>query len=449
MENNNVDNELMVNGSMRSVLLKYAVPSIVTLVFFGIQNIIDGIIVGNYVGSDALGGVNIILPFYSFLMVIAMIIGIGSQTLVSMAIGEQNTQRAKDAMSTGFYSLIVVGVALSIFLHFFGGGFASLLGAEERLLIHAKGYLAGLAPFLVPLILAFYSDSILKAIGYPQFSMIVISLTILLNIGLSYYFVAVLGMGTRGASTATGLSFALAFLVISFITMNPRREMVMYKGRFRFSLLSRAFYNGSSEGVSELASAITIMLINLTVVDIAGADGVSAFTAINYVNFAGILLFLGLSDGLIPVLSYNFGAKNYRRVREIFEYVARLVFFMGIGVFVLLQLFGGSVVMLFFKGDNQEVIRFAQDGLRIYAFVFLLIGLNILTTSLFTSLGDAKKSIIIALSRSIIFIIPGLFILSKVMGIDGVWTTMPIAEVLTVFVSYYLYRGLIKKWSDL
>lgn len=439
--------ELLEKGSLSAVFRKYAIPSIVTLVFFGFQNIIDGIIVGNYVGADALGGVNIILPFYSMVMVVAMIVGIGSQTLVSMSVGEQNLSKAQDAMSTGFWSLLCLGILMTIVLYFLGDSFAALLGADERLLPHASNYLKGLTPFLAFITLSFYSDSMLKATGHPQYSMIIMSGTILLNILLSLLFIIYFEMGTMGASIATGLAFTIGLVATGFIIFNPRRPLSMLKGKFRRSLLYQAFYNGSSEGVSELASSVTILLVNLTVVKLVGADGVAAFTAINYINFTGVLIFLGISDGLIPVMSHNYGAKNYERVKSIVRFTARINVILGVLVFIVLQLFGGEIVKLFFNADSQVAVEVATNGLLIYAFVFLFNGLNILATSFFTAIGDAKQSIIIAVTRGLVFIAAGVTILPRFMGIDGVWATMPIAEFLTLGISFWLYRKVMLRFG--
>lgn len=166
----------------------------------------------------------------------------------------------------------------------------------------------------------------------------------------------------------------------------------------------------------------------------------AAFTAINYINFTGVLIFLGISDGLIPVLSYNYGAKNYPRVQNIFRFTALVNATIGVVVFVLLQCFGKSVIGLFFSGnENGKVIEIANEGLHIYAFVFLMSGFNVLITSFFTSLGDAKNSVIIAALRGIVFVIIGVSILPKFMGINGIWTSIPLAEGLTLLVSFALF----------
>ncbi|SFN97898.1 Na+-driven multidrug efflux pump [Capnocytophaga haemolytica] len=377
-------------------------------------------------------------------MVIAISVGMGSLTLMSVGLGANNHQRATDAMATGYISLLVISLFMTIVLLFFSEDLVRFFGANERLFPHALGYIRGLT-FIIPLTLTFYSDEVLKALGHPKFSMCIMSFAVLLNIVLSWYMVSVLGWGTMGSSVATGISFTAALLIALALILNPKQKLHLFKGRFSWELLAKAVYNGSSEGVSELASAVSIFVINLTIVHLLGAEGVAAFTVINYLNFIGILLFLGISNGLVPVLSYNYGAKNFQRVKRIFSTTLRVILLIGLCIFCLLQLYGVRIMELFFKDTNSsEVLAIAAEGLSVYAFIFLLSGFNILTTSFFTSLEHAHDSIIVAALRGFVFIVLGVKILSYIFGIAGVWIAIPFAELLTFLVALYLLRRVYK-----
>ncbi len=435
----NLDNKhLLEHAAVSRVFLKYALPSVVTMVFLGIQSLVDGIIVGNHLGPDALGGVNIILPFFSFISVLALILGIGSQTLVSMELGRKSIEKAQDAMSTGFWALLVVGLLLTVFLLLFAESVAELMGADDRLMPFSLAYLEGLVPFVISILLCFYSDFMLKALGHPRFSMVIMSLSLVINVLLSAYFVIVLGWGTAGASTATGLALTIGLLISAVITFNPKQRLSMLKGRFRKNLLRRAVYNGSSEGMSDLAMAASILIINLTVARLIGADGVAAFTAINYLNFMGVLLFLGISDGLIPVLSYNYGAGNYERVKRLFRVAIVVNMSIGVTVFIVLQALGDQAILLFFNNTESQAFQIAIDALRLFAFVFLVNGINVLIVSYFTALGQAGNSIVIAVLRGLVFLLIGITVLPLFIGIDGVWVAMPLAELLALGVSVVL-----------
>jgi len=432
------DTQLMEHGPVWKLFLRYALPSVVTVVFFGAQNLVDGVVVGRHLGADALGGVNIVLPLFSVIMVLALVVSIGSQALVSMGLGERNADRAQDAMSTGFHALVVISLIATAVLWLVAEPVVRLMGAEDRLLPHALGYLEGLAPFILPITLCFYSDAMLKALGHPKFSMLIMSLAVLVNVALSLLFVIGLGLGTLGASVATGIAFTIGLLMSAGITFSARQRLSMLKGRFSLPLLRHACYNGLSEGVSELAAAITILIINLTMVRLLGANGVAAFTAINYINFTGVLLFLGVADGLIPVISYNYGARHFDRVKGVIRFAAMVILGIGIAVFGVLQVFGEHAIGLFFDSGDTHAFQIAVEGLHIYAFVFLLNGLNVLITASFTALGDARSSIIVAVLRGLVFVLAGVTLLPQLFGITGVWLAMPLAELLTLAVAIAL-----------
>jgi putative MATE family efflux protein len=442
----NLDNKhLLELAPLSKVFLKYALPSIVTMVFFGVQSLVDGIIVGNHLGSDALGGINIILPFFSIMMVLALIVGIGSQTLVSLELGRRNTEKAQDAMTTGFWALVAVSLVATFFLALLAEPLTVLMGADERMLPHSLAYLKGLLLFILPLTLCFYSDAMLKALGHPKFSMIIMSVSVMVNVLLTVYFVMELNWGTIGASVATGLAFTIGLLISGSVTFNPKQQLWMLKGRFNMQLLRSATYNGSSEGVSEMAAAISILIINLTVVRLLGADGVAAFTAINYINLIGVLLFLGISDGLIPVLSYNYGAGNYERIKRLFRFAAAVNMCIGVVIFVLLQLVGDHAILLFFDSSESQSFQIAANGLHIFAFVFLVNGLNVLIIAYFTALGEAKNSFIIAILHGLVFLLIGVTVLPRFIGINGVWAAIPLGELLALGVALLLIHRTHKK----
>ncbi len=441
--------EELKNGSIVSLFFKYAIPSVVAMLFFALQSLVDGLVVGNYIGADALGGVNIILPLFSFIMVLSLTVGIGCQTVVSQGFGGNDIQQSQVAITTGFWALTILSVVGSLVLWFWAEPFIMLLGADEVLMPYALDYFKGFVPFLLPVSLCFYSDLMLKALGRPIASTVIMGLVVLLNIALSLFFVIGLNLGTMGASLATSVSFTIGLFISGRITFDSKQTISMLRGRFSKRILFRAMYNGSSEGVLELSSAISILIINNVMIRMSGANGVSAFTAINYINFMGILVFLGISDGFIPVMGYNFGAKNYNRLRRIVWFVARINFCMGIAIFIFLQFYGHLAIDMFFYEDGKNVATIAQNGLKIFSFVFLVNGLNILITSFFTSIGNALGSIVIAVLRGVVFISLGMLILPQLLGEEGVWITIVASEFMTFCVAAVLLWFVMKRLNRL
>ena len=432
--------KLLLTGEIPRLFMKYALPGVVGLLFLGIQSVIDGIVLGRFVGANALASVNLVLPCYSLISAFAIVMGIGGQTLVSISLGRGDKQEANNALRSVFVFLLGMSVVVSLVIFLSAGKIASFLGANEVLLPDAVHYIRALVPFFPLLCAMFFGDYIIKAMGHPLYATSVMGLTVILNIILDIVFVARLGWGVMGAGLATGIAFTMG-ACFNVPRLFSRHEVVaVQRGRYDRRLVWNAFYNGSSEGMSELSVAITVFLFNITMMRYLGESGVAAFTAINYILFIGTTVFLGISDGIIPIIGYNYGARQQERIKSILKLAARTNSLIGIGLFLLLLLFGEQVIGLFFKDHGSEAFEIASRGVSIYCFAFLLCGLNILASSYFTAIGNAKISIIISALRGLVFVGIGILVLPAVFGIDAIWYDVPIAEICTLSVSFWLVR---------
>ncbi len=380
--------KLLLTGEIPRLFMKYALPGVAGLLFLGIQSVIDGIVLGRFVGANALASVNLVLPCYSLISAFAIVMGIGGQTLVSISLGRGDKQEANDALRSVFVFLLGMSVVVSLVIFLSAGKIASFLGANEVLLPDAVHYIRALVPFFPLLCAMFFGDYIIKAMGHPLYATSVMGMTVVLNIVLDLVFVAVLGWGVMGAGLATGIAFTMG-ACFNVPRLFSRHEVVaVQRGRYDRRLVWNAFYNGSSEGMSELSVAITVFLFNITMMRYLGESGVAAFTAINYILFIGTTVFLGISDGIIPIIGYNYGARQQERIKSILKLAARTNSLIGIGLFLLLLLFGEQVIGLFFKDHGSEAFEIASRGVSIYCFAFLLCGLNILASSYFTAIGN-------------------------------------------------------------
>lgn len=432
------------DGAIAPLFRKYAIPGVIALLFMGLQTIIDGVVLGNFVGANALASVSLILPCYSFMAAVAIVIGIGCQTLISISLGRQDRQGGHDALRSAFLFLILFAVGVSILTFVFAPNIARALGANDVLLPGSVGYLRSLIPFFPVIVAMFFCDYVIKSIGRPVYSMIVMSTTVILNIVFDLLFIAVWDMGTVGAGLATGLAFTFGALFNLPVVFSKKCLVSIRKGKFQGKLLWQMAYNGSSEGMSELSSGISTLLFNIALMQYLGEVGVAAFTAINYVFFIGVILFLGVSDGIIPIVSYNYGANQWPRIKEVVKMAIKSNLVIGVTFFLLLTFFGSHVISLFFKSSETEVMRIAAAGTSIYAFAFLINGFNILAASYFTAMANAKISIIISLLRGLVFVAIGIYVLPRIFGIEGIWYAVPIAEALTLVVSLTLVRRSLK-----
>ncbi len=436
--------ELLASGKMGSLIARYAIPGAVGLVFFSLQSIVDGIIVGRLLGSDALAGVNIVMPTYTLLTAVSIILGVGAQAQMSIGMGQANYSKTKSAFKSGLIALMFFAVAYAILINVFPRTAAELLGADEHLMDYSVSYIRGVMPFIIANACFYYFDYVLKALGHPRFAMYIMIASIVLNVILSILFVAVLDMGTFGVGLGTGLSVLLGGVLsgwVSFRQMAEDKHLRMGKGHFSWRLLGRIFYNGSSEGVSEIAMGITLLAFNLSLMKYAGKDGVAAFSVINYLVFIGTSILLGISNGVVPVISFNHGAQLKDRIRQSVRIVIKSNFIIGLIFFIFLWVFGETLVSLFISSDgNKAVLDMAASGSKIIALGFFFNGFNIFCASFFTAVDNPKLSLLIAALRGIVFILIGIAVLPPLFGLNGIWMTVPVTELLTAVIAFYLIR---------
>lgn len=445
MEKKITGNEILGTDSIPVLFRKFTVPAVIGLLFLGVQTIIDGIVIGNFIGPKALASVSLILPCYNLMVALTVVLGIGCQTLVSLYSGKGDRQSVNDALTTafGFLVLLMTGAAIGIYAG--APTLARWLGANEVLLDGSVAYIRSLILFFPLLGAMFFSDYILKALGYPLYSMLIMGGAVILNIGLDVLFIVRLGWGITGAGLATGLAFMTAgFFSLPFI-LDKRKPFSVFSGRFRPGLLGQMIYNGSSEGISELSSGVTILLFNITLMKYLGENGVAAFTVIGYIVFIGITVFLGISDGIIPIIGFNLGAGKHSRIAEVLKRAVRTNVIIGTGLFLIFIVFGETIITLFLDSRETEVIRITASGASIYAFAFLLNGLNILASGYFTAIGKAGFSAMISLCRGLIFVAVGLAVFPVWWGIKGIWLTVPLAELGTFVLSAFLVSRSIRK----
>lgn len=437
----------LANNSIPSLIRRFAIPSVIGMISIGIQSIIDGLIVGNFLGANALTGVSLIIPFYSFIASIAIIIGIGSQTLVSIGQGNGDYSKAQNSMTTGFFSIIIFGAIASILTLLFSENTATLLGATDIVITYSQGYIKGLLVCTIPICIAFYNDYMLRSMGHPKTAMTLMSSSVVLNIILNILFITVFDWSTFGVGFATGISFSISAIVSTLLLQSDKNNIKPLNGKFKPKLLWEMFYNGSSEGVSELAGGVTIFLFNITLMKYLGESGVAAFTIINYIYFIGTITLVGVSDGIIPIISYNFGAKQYNRCKAVFKYVVLVNITIGGVIAVIMVFLSPYIIEAFLDSSEQEIIDIATNGAAIYAFAFLINGFNILSASFFTAITDAKRSIIISSLRGIVFMSIAVTMIPSVFGIEYVWFSVPIAELITFSISLTLIYNLSKRWK--
>lgn len=431
---------ILGRGNITKLFIKYSIPAIISMVIAGMQIIIDGLSVGNFVGENALASVNLAQPFFQLTIASSMMVSVGSLSYMGRSLGEGDIKKTQNIFKTSIVLLIIIAIILGVSGFFFSEKIALLLGANDVLVKDTANYIKMLSVFLLPMFLVFQFGFSNRLVERPDLYFKSMTLGLIANIILNYLLIKVMGLGTMGAGIATGLSNSVGVLYVIWPQINRKNVLNIFVGKYDKGTVIPIVYNGASEGMTSIAAAITAYVFNMAFMKVAGASGVAAFTAINYIALFASYVMFGVGDGIGPIISYNYGARKHERVKSVLKLSYIVCTIIGIILFLIFFIFGKDLVSLF-GSSSEEVVQLAIVGSKLFAISFLMIGFNIVNSAYFTSIGFAKESVIIALSRGLIFILIGVAILPKLYGSDGIWLSVPFAEVVTFVICLYLLKS--------
>lgn len=435
-----MDQKILGTEKLSKLFIKFTIPSIIGMIFVGIQGIIDGLFVGNVLGGNALASVNLVQPYMQIIMAAALIISVGAQSIIGINLGKGESEKAQNIFRTASILLILISILVTILGVFFSEKISLVLGANEVLLEGSSTYIQIISYFTAFIAIMFLFEMIVRVIGKPNISLVSMIISVVLNIILDYLLINKFNLGIKGAALATGISYTMAFLINIIPFVSKKTIINLYKGRFDKSVLFQMIYNGSSEGVSSISNAISMFLFNTALMKIAGENGIAAFSIINYIAQVGYMVLFGISDGIRPIISYNFGAQNENRVNKTLKISIIVNIIIGAIIFIVMATFSKQLIEIFLK-DGKYVVEIASTGAKIYGIAFLFNGTNILISSYFTAIDDPKNSIIVAMNRGIVFILIGIVILPYIFGINGIWITIVFADIMTILLCYRLLNN--------
>jgi len=432
---------ILGTDSIQKLFVHYSLPAIAAMLFLGLNTIIDGLFVGNYIGTDALASVNLAMPFASVAIALSIVIGIGAQSSIGRMLGAGDSEKARDAFRTALILVFFLSMFFAIAAYLYPESIARLLGANERLLESTATYIRYTGIFLPFLTVMLVFDYALKTIAMPLYAMAALVVAVSSHMFFSWYFIAHLSLGIKGAALAMGIGCTVAFIMALLPFCTRHCSLQISKGSFDKKLAAHILYSGSAEGLTEIGTGVTTFLFNITLMRYAGESGVAAFTVISYLSFMGNNILIGLSDGTGAIISYNYGYKKEKRVKKALQLASASACCIGILIFFLLFFGSKEIVSLFLADANPKVLEFAALGAKIYAFAFLVNGINIIVSGFFTAVGHPQNAALISLSKGFIWIGIGIFLLPAIFGIRGIWLTVPLAEGATILLSsVLLYR---------
>lgn len=411
-------------------LLRFTLPSIAMMIFTSIYGVVDGYFVSNYVGKTPFAAVNFIMPFLMMLGSVGFMFGTGGSALVAKEMGEDDAERANRHFSMLVYVSIGVSVALTVFGLIFLRPIAAALGAEGAMLEDCVIYGRILLLAVPAFILQMEFQSFFITAEKPQLGLIFTVVSGVTNMVLDLLLVAVIPMGLVGAALATAISQMVGGIAPIIYFARPNSSLLrLTRTEFDGRALLKTCVNGSSELMSNVSMSLVGMLYNVQLIKYAGEDGVAAYGVMMYVNLIFLAAFIGYSIGTAPVVGFNFGARNHDELKSLLKKSAVIVGVFSLAMLGLAEALAYPLAKLF-VGYDPGLMRLTCDGFVIYSFMFLFAGYGIFSSAFFTALNDGLTSAVISFLRTLVFQIGAVMLLPLIWGVNGIWISVVVAELL-------------------
>lgn len=434
------------------LLARYAVPAIIAMTASSIYNMVDSIFIGQGVGPLAISGLATTFPFMNLSAAFGAMVGLGSSTVLSVKLGQRDYDSAKLILGSTVTLNVIVGLLFAVISFIFLDPILYFFGASEATLPYAREFMEVILMGNIVTHLYFGINNILRASGHPRESMYSTILAVLINVALAPLFIYVFHWGIRGAALATILAQTFTLLWQIHLLSNKNEFLHFQRGiyKLRKRIVSDILSIGMSPFLINAAACLVVILINKGLRSYsldadAGDMNIAAYGISNRVTFVFVMIVMGLNQGMQPIVGYNYGAKLYNRVTQGLRLAvmwATLVMTLG---FIICEFFPEITARAFTVDDT--LIELSARGMRYVAAFFPFVGIQIVTTNFFQSIGMVRKSIFLSLTRQVLFLLPLLIILPMFFDDLGVWMSIPIADSIATVVAIILLRNQFKSWK--
>ena len=429
----------LLKDNVVKLYFKYFFPTMCAALSTSVYILFDTIFIGQGVGSKGLTALNISLPIYSIYFGTGLLIGIGGSTLMSIEKGRGRQDKADKIFTLSFILGLILATIYCIIGFIFLEEIALVLGATKEIMPFVKEYMVVVVIGTIPFVMGSVMAPFIRADKAPKKAMFAVIFSGFLNIILDYIFVFPLSMGMRGAAIATVFSYTISCLILLTHLLSKNNMLKFRKGFYKLSYITRIFKCGLPSLFIEVSLGFVIFIFNIQILKIIGDDGVTAYSIISNTGIIAVALFNGISQTIQPLISINMGANLKERATRLRNLGLSTALAIGVAFFILCIVFPEQIVRIFVK-PTDEVLAIAINSIRIYATAFIIMGINMVSGAYFQSIELAKESFIIAFCRGLLFVSICVFVLPLFIGINGVWLSVPIGELLTLIVTVILVK---------
>ena len=446
--NNAIPTELGTE-KIGKLLKQYALPAIIAQTAASLYNMVDSIFIGQGVGPLAISGLAVTFPLMNLSTAFGTLVGAGAATMLSVLLGQKNYKAANKVLGNVVTLNTIIGLVFMAIALIFIDPILYFFGASENTLPYAKEYITIILIGNVITHLYFGLNAAMRSSGNPKKAMGLTLFTVIFNTILDPILIFWLDLGIAGAAWATVISQTIAMLVVIAHFNNKERPFHFEKGIFRLDMrvAKDSLAIGMGPFLMNAAACLVTLFINQQLRKYSGDLGIGAYGICNRFIFMFMMICMGLNQGMQPIAGYNYGARQYSRVREVFWKTARLAMIVTTACFIFGMFLPKAAVGIFTR--DQELLELSAKAMRIMTVIFPIVGFQMIATNFFQSLGMVNKSVILSLSRQILFLLPLLYLLPLQMGADGVWISFPISDMVSTLLTVFMLGRLFKKFKML
>mgnify|MGYP003293658996 CR=1 FL=1 len=431
------------------LLKQYALPAIIAQTASSLYNMVDSIFIGQGVGPLAISGLAVTFPLMNLSTAFGTLVGAGAATMLSVLLGQKNYKAANKVLGNVVSLNVILGLLFMAVALIFIDPILYFFGASENTLPYAKEYIQIILYGNIVTHLYFGLNAAMRSSGNPKKAMALTIFTVVFNTILDPIFIFVFDMGIAGAAWATVLAQTVAMIIVMKHFSDRSRAFHFEKGIFKLDMrvAKDSLAIGMGPFLMNAAACLVTLFINQQMRDYSGDLGIGAYGICNRIIFMFIMICMGLNQGMQPIAGYNYGARQYSRVKEIFWMTAKMASVVTFICFAI-SMFIPKVATGIFTHD-EELLSLASRGLRLLGLGLPTVGFQMITTNFFQSLGMVRKSVILSLSRQILFLLPALYLMPLWLGDTGIWLSYPISDVLSFLLSAIMLRSLFRKFTKL
>ncbi len=431
--------KLFSEERMGKLLFSMSLPVIVAIIISAIYNVADTIYIGRSVGQLGVAGIGIGFPIQLMINSLGILIGLGGASVISRALGAKDMRKAERTVGTTYLIGVIIYIIFIIATIPFLKNVVSGLGANYEVAPYALEYLNYIIPGSIFILLAVGAGNLLMAQGKPELAMMQLVVGAILNLILDPIFIFVFKLGVSGAAIATVISQGLSFLMVLYFQFS-KMTSIMPKAidfiKIKLKIVWEIVSLGTPAFLQEIGASILIIVVNNVLNNIGGAATSSLLAVFGILNKLLIFLItplIGIAQGFMPIAGYNYGAKNFGRIKEAFKLSTISAFIVTLVIIAVVLVFPGAILSIF--TGNTSLIQTGIIPLRVMYLALPFATFSVVASMYFMGIGKVIPAVVISLSRQTLILIPILLILSSIFGLNGVWIAFPIADLLSVIIA--------------